>query len=265
VHVIAGPQFGITVRHGHAPDLAAVRRGLGAARPAAPRPSASSPRRSSISGAVGAGGHRGHARGAAGIAHRDPMRAWRWMPMCSVCVAGNAAMAAALGGLDTLVFTGGVGERSAPVRAPPLQAWLPRHRGGLGAQRQRQRRRRHRRRCGSGADSSRRGTRGPRARAPGTRRGGGWARCSAVSNPRGERHGSRSCATAHCPEKQARRRSTPRRLPRTRHDRLDQRRTGTRFLRAERKRRVTLPLSWSFRAGVRRWRTSSARGGCARP
>jgi acetate kinase len=31
--------------------------------------------------------------------------------------AGIAAMAAAAGGLDTLVFTGGVGERSAPVRA----------------------------------------------------------------------------------------------------------------------------------------------------
>jgi acetate kinase len=31
--------------------------------------------------------------------------------------AGIASMAAALGGLDTLVFTGGVGERSAPVRA----------------------------------------------------------------------------------------------------------------------------------------------------
>ena len=31
--------------------------------------------------------------------------------------AGVAAMAAALGGLDALVFTGGVGERSAPVRA----------------------------------------------------------------------------------------------------------------------------------------------------
>lgn len=31
--------------------------------------------------------------------------------------AGIAAMAAALGGLDVLVFTGGVGERSAPVRA----------------------------------------------------------------------------------------------------------------------------------------------------
>lgn len=31
--------------------------------------------------------------------------------------AGIAAMAAALGGLDALVFTGGVGERSAPVRA----------------------------------------------------------------------------------------------------------------------------------------------------
>ena len=29
---------------------------------------------------------------------------------------GIAAMAAALGGLDALVFTGGVGERSAPVR-----------------------------------------------------------------------------------------------------------------------------------------------------
>ncbi len=31
--------------------------------------------------------------------------------------AGIAAMAAALGGLDVLVFTGGVGERSSPVRA----------------------------------------------------------------------------------------------------------------------------------------------------
>jgi acetate kinase len=31
--------------------------------------------------------------------------------------AGIAAMAAALGGLDTLVFTGGVGERSAEIRA----------------------------------------------------------------------------------------------------------------------------------------------------
>ena len=31
--------------------------------------------------------------------------------------AGIAAMAAALGGLDAMVFTGGVGERSAPVRA----------------------------------------------------------------------------------------------------------------------------------------------------
>jgi acetate kinase len=31
--------------------------------------------------------------------------------------AGIAAMAAALGGLDALVFTGGVGERSAPVRS----------------------------------------------------------------------------------------------------------------------------------------------------
>ena len=31
--------------------------------------------------------------------------------------ASIAAMAAALGGLDALVFTGGVGERSAPIRA----------------------------------------------------------------------------------------------------------------------------------------------------
>jgi len=38
--------------------------------------------------------------------------------------AGIAAMAAALGGLDALVFTGGVGERSAPVRAAAA--------GGLG-------------------------------------------------------------------------------------------------------------------------------------
>ena len=33
------------------------------------------------------------------------------------CAASIAAMAASLGGLDALVFTGGVGERSAPVRA----------------------------------------------------------------------------------------------------------------------------------------------------
>ena len=39
VHVFAGPHFVITVRHGEAPDLAAVRRGSGGpTRPAAPRP-----------------------------------------------------------------------------------------------------------------------------------------------------------------------------------------------------------------------------------
>jgi acetate kinase len=37
-------------------------------------------------------------------------------------VAGIAAMAAAMGGLDALVFTGGVGERAAKVRAPACEA-----------------------------------------------------------------------------------------------------------------------------------------------
>jgi predicted NBD/HSP70 family sugar kinase len=46
--------------------------------------------------------------------------------------AGIAAMAAALGGLDTIVFTGGVGENSAEVRARQRGHRLPRrgHRRG---------------------------------------------------------------------------------------------------------------------------------------
>jgi hypothetical protein len=53
--------------------------------------------------------------------------------------------------------------------------------------------------------------------------------------------------------------------PWTSHDRLDQRRTGTRFARAERKRSVTLPLPWFFQSrspavadiiGARRVRTA---------
>jgi hypothetical protein len=51
----------------------------------------------------------------------------------------------------------------------------------------------------------------------------------------------------------------------TSRNRLDPRRTGARFARAERKRPVTLPLPSLFRAGARRWWTSSARGACARP
>ena len=70
VHVFAGPQFVITVRHGQAPELAAVRHGLGATRPAAPRPSASSPRRSSTSRAC-----------------------WRWRARrtCARCWRGSSA------------------------------------------------------------------------------------------------------------------------------------------------------------------------------
>ena len=49
--------------------------------------------------------------------------------------AGIAAMAAALGGLDALVFTGGVGERSARIRASwPSRGWLPRRAARRGAQ-----------------------------------------------------------------------------------------------------------------------------------
>ena len=58
--------------------------------------------------------------------------------------AGIAAMAAALGGLDALVFTGGVGEHSAPVRARAAErARLPRRRDRRRAQRRRARRRRY--------------------------------------------------------------------------------------------------------------------------
>ena len=64
--------------------------------------------------------------------------------------AGVAAMAAALGGLDALVFTGGVGERSAPVRAAAaaglgfLGVALDPERNATA-----ERRRRHRRRRGA--------------------------------------------------------------------------------------------------------------------
>ena len=52
--------------------------------------------------------------------------------------AGIAAMAAALGGLDALVFTGGVGERAPEVRARAAgRPRLPRRRRRPGAQRRR--------------------------------------------------------------------------------------------------------------------------------
>ena len=46
-------------------------------------------------------------------------RSARWRSRCSCYQARKqvGAFAAALGGLDTLVFTGGIGERAAPVRA----------------------------------------------------------------------------------------------------------------------------------------------------
>ena len=50
--------------------------------------------------------------------------------------AGIAAMAAALGGLDALVFTGGVGERAPEIRARAAAGLgLPRRRARPGAQR----------------------------------------------------------------------------------------------------------------------------------
>ena len=50
--------------------------------------------------------------------------------------ASIAAMAASLGGLDALVFTGGVGERSAPVRALAAEGLgVPRRRAGSRHQR----------------------------------------------------------------------------------------------------------------------------------
>ena len=53
----------------------------------------------------------------AGVEHGDPDASLALDVYVHRLRAGIAAMAAALGGLDTLVFTGGVGERSAPVRA----------------------------------------------------------------------------------------------------------------------------------------------------
>ena len=53
----------------------------------------------------------------AGVEHGDPDASLALDVYVHRLRAGIAAMTAALGGLDTLVFTGGVGERSAPVRA----------------------------------------------------------------------------------------------------------------------------------------------------
>jgi hypothetical protein len=53
----------------------------------------------------------------AGVEHGDPDASLALDVYVHRLRAGIAAMAAALGGLDALVFTGGVGERSAPVRA----------------------------------------------------------------------------------------------------------------------------------------------------
>ena len=53
----------------------------------------------------------------AGVESGDPDSALAFDVYVHRLRAGIAAMAAAVGGLDTLVFTGGVGERSAPVRA----------------------------------------------------------------------------------------------------------------------------------------------------
>ena len=44
-------------------------------------------------------------------------RGWRSTSTCTACARAIAAMAAALGGLDALVFTGGVGEHAPEIRA----------------------------------------------------------------------------------------------------------------------------------------------------
>ena len=66
---------------------------------------------------VGPARARGHGRHARGARTRRRRRAARARRLPASLAAGVAAMAAALGGLDALVFTGGVGERAATVRA----------------------------------------------------------------------------------------------------------------------------------------------------
>ncbi len=85
--------------------------------------------------------------------------------------AGIAAMAAALGGLDVLVFTGGVGEHAPAVRERAGDGLaLPRRRDRLRAQRDGAGRgagRADLARRRAGRDARRRRARGPRDRAPG--------------------------------------------------------------------------------------------------
>ena len=51
--------------------------------------------------------------------HAPAIPARPWRSTCSACRARKAigALAAVLGGLDQLVFTGGIGERAAVIRA----------------------------------------------------------------------------------------------------------------------------------------------------
>ena len=90
------------------------------------------------SGLLGAGGHRRHARGARARRRGDePTRALALDVYVHRLRAAIAAMAAALGGLDALVFTGGVGERAAGPRAHGGRPGLPRRRVDPDATRQR--------------------------------------------------------------------------------------------------------------------------------
>ena len=114
----------------------------------------------------------GHARGAARAPTRGDAdaRAGARRLRAPAARRRSRAMAAALGGLDALVFTGGVGEHAPAVRAARgRRAGVPRRGARPGAQRGRRRRRRHRRarRAGRGRWWSR--ARGPRDRAPGAR------------------------------------------------------------------------------------------------
>ena len=69
------------------------------------------------SGLLGVSGSSGDMRDLLARAPTDPRAAEAIALFCHAAKKALAALAAALGGLDTLVFTGGIGEGAAPVRA----------------------------------------------------------------------------------------------------------------------------------------------------
>lgn len=69
------------------------------------------------SGLLGVSGRSGDVRELLAAAGGDPHAALALEMFCHLARRGVGAMAASLGGLDVLVFTGGIGEHAAPVRA----------------------------------------------------------------------------------------------------------------------------------------------------